>query len=310
MPEPPPSSSQKPKVVYVMGAGKSGSTIVGVTLGNCTGFFYAGELDKWLITSGVPAIGGLERTPFWNDVRRGVDGAADLFGSQSQASLERMSSLFRLSRWPARRRLRGRYRRITEDLYRAIAGAAQATHVVDSSHLPLRARQLQQIDGIELYLVFLVRDRQSIVASHARHIKRHEVAERRLLFIKTNVDLWLTYLLSTLVFLRQRRDRRLLLRYEEFVTDPEGILRDVLDRVGSSAEIPDLTSLSTGMPFQGNALIRSDSVALKREVPAPHRSSRLTRLVQLPWAVVLARLQPVAKASGSLHERVSAPDPR
>lgn len=276
---PPPATSPKPKVVYVMGAGKSGSTILGVTLGNCADFFYAGELDKWLITYGVPAVGGAERTRFWNRVQREVDGAAELYGGRAQQCLERVSALLRPDRWPAARRLVAEYRRVTESLYHAIANTAQASYVVDSSHLPLRAHQLQQIAGIELYLIFLTRDRRSIVASHVRHVKRHEVAERRLLSIRTNVNMWLTYLLSTLVFLRQRRERRLLLRYEEFAADPEGVLRDVLDRVGSTAEIPDLASLSVGMPLQGNRLIRSDSVAFKRQAPPPHRSSRLARLV-------------------------------
>jgi Sulfotransferase family len=289
--------SGRPKVVYVMGAGHSGSTILGVTLGNCTNVFYAGELEEWLINSGLPPLGGSERARFWGTVRDSVAGAEDLFGGGANRYLERSSTVFRLDRWAARRRLRRRYRRVTEDLYRAVAHAAGATHVVDTSHFPLRARELKALAGIEVYLVFLVRDPQQVVASELRHISPHDVAERRLRAAVTNANLWLTYLLSVAVFLGHQRERRLFLRHEDFLADPAGVLRQILDVVDSSAAIPDLTALRTGSPLLGNKLIRSEVVALEGPKTSRTRSSRMTALIQRPWEAVLSRLKPAAIAS-------------
>lgn len=249
---------ERPKVVYVMGSGHSGSTILGVALGNCANMFYAGELDNWLIRSGTPVLGGSERVRFWNTVREQVAGADDLFGNEAKNYLERSLALFRVHQWPVRRRLRPHYRRVTKELYRAIARVAGVTHIVDSSHFPMRARELQGLDGIDLYIVFLIRDPQSVVESFNLHVNRHDVAARMLRTLNTNADLWMTNLLSVLVFLRQPRERRVLLRHEDFIADPEGMLRDILDRVDSSAELPDLTSLRTGFPLFGNRLIKSE----------------------------------------------------
>jgi len=102
-----------------------------------------------------------------------------------------------------------------------------------------------------------------------------------------------------LVFLRQPRNRRLLLRHEDFVANPEGVLREILDLIGSSSGTPDFSALHTGIPIKANALIRSDVVALKSEAARPHRQSRLMRLVQHPWTLVLDRLQPTATGAGS-----------
>lgn len=85
----PPRSAARTRVLYVMGAGRSGSTILGVTLGNCEGVFYAGELDKWLTRSGQPTLGGQEREQFWQRVRARVS-ASDLFGYDARV-LERSS---------------------------------------------------------------------------------------------------------------------------------------------------------------------------------------------------------------------------
>jgi hypothetical protein len=287
-----------PTVIYVMGAGRSGSTILGVALGNCAGVFYAGELDKWLIREGAPALGGDERTAFWQRVRASVD-AADLFGYQSRA-LERSSALFSARKWRLRRRLRARYRQVAGELYRAIAGAAEATHVVDTSHYPLRARELQHLPGIELHLVFLVRDPERVVES----LGRCGLPERRFGLFTANTYLWLTHLLSLAVFVRHPRQKRTLLRYEELVEDPERVLRDLLDRVGVGAPLPDLGNLHTGVPIQGNRLLSTPIVALQSAGDDRRARSRVTAMLQLPLTVILSRL---AYRNGESHSP-SEPD--
>lgn len=296
---PPTVRPVRPKVIYVMGAGHSGSTILGVTLGNCANVFFAGEVEEWLVNSGVPPLGGTERTRFWSEVRGEVDAPDELFGGAANRYMERSSALLRIHYWPVRRRLRGRYRRVAEDLYRAIARSAGSTHVVDTSHFPLRARELKTLSGIELYLVFLVRHPQSVVASYIRHISRREVAERRLRVLSTNANLWLTHVLSLFVFLGHPRDRRLFLRHEDFLADPEAVLREILTCVESSAPIPDLTSLRTGFPLIGNKLIRSEVVALEGPSASPVRSSWLTTLLQLPWRFIFSRLAAAATATAA-----------
>jgi hypothetical protein len=299
MSDQPREAPARPQVLYVMGAGRSGSTVLGVTLGNCDGVFYAGELDAWLSRCGEPQIGGAERVAFWSAVRDQVDGAAELFGREAERSLERSLALFRVNRWRARRRLRAPYRRVAEELYRAIMRATGGKLIVDTSHYPLRARELQAIAGIDLYLLYLVRDPQSVVAS----FNRRDVAQYTKSTLTTNVYLWLTNLLAVLTFLRHRADRRVLVRYEDFVADPQATLRDVLARAGALASIPDLASLRTGIPFQGNRLIRADVVTLEASTSVPPRS-RTTALLQLPWALVLARLQrPPGSPSPSIDRR-------
>jgi Sulfotransferase family len=300
---PEPTSARAPgvaaKVVYVMGAGHSGSTILGLALGNCSDSFYAGELDEWLLVSGKPSLGGAERTKFWDDVREAMrdGGAQELFGGEVNRLVERSSSLLRFDRWPERRAMLRRYGQVSEELLRAIARTASASYVVDTSHFPLRARELQKLDGVELYLVLLVRDPQDVVASNVREISRHEVAERRIRILTMNANLWLTQLLSLLVFLRQPRERRVFVRHESFIADPEGVLRQVVDSLGTGVALPDLTALRAGVALQGNSLIMSQTIAVKRSTLPTVRWSRSTDLLQSCWRPLLARLRPEATAS-------------
>jgi Sulfotransferase family len=281
-----------PTVVYVMGAGRSGSTILGVALGNCAGTFFAGELNRWLPRSGIPRREEPARRRFWEQVQGDVDGAAALFDANTDC-LERSSALLDVRSWRTRRRLRQPYRSVSENLYRAIARASGAAHIVDSSHYPLRARELQSLTGIDLYILYLVRDPRDIVASMARE----DVPERRFDTPTANAYLWWTNLLSVLVFLRHPRDRRVFVRHEDLLADPHGVLAEILRHVGSSAQPPALTSLRTGVPFHGNRLIGSETVDLERRGHRRAGGSRTTYLLQRPWAAVFRLLRPMARRS-------------
>ncbi len=290
----------RPKVLYVMGAGRSGSSILGVCLGNCHGVFYAGELDKWLPRKGMPSRGEPGRLRFWEQVLARVQRPEQLFGRDAHNNLERSSALFRAGGPRARRRLRPEYLRVTESLYRAITAVAGASIVVDSSHYPLRARELQRLNGIELHILLLLRDPQGIVAS----FDRDDVPEPRFGEAKTNLYLWLTYALSARVFLRQPAARRMLVRHEDLLAEPERVLREILDRIGSSAALPDLEALETGNPLQGNRLLADDRIALRR-VPrtGAARGRSLTALLQLPFTALFSVLKPALGTRGRRHLR-------
>ncbi len=285
--------ADKPKVIYVLGAHRSGSTVLGVTLGNCEDVFFAGEMHAWFSRRGVPSFGGEEGQRLWREVSDSVPEAQELFGHETQLYIDRSSALLRVHRWPARRRLLRRYRRVTEQIFQALARASGSRFIVDTSHYPPRARELAAMPGIELYLLFLVRDPQAIVAS----FDPHDSTSGSKGLLNANVYLLVTYLLSVLVFLRHPRERRLLVRHEDFLADPSGMLRQILDAVGSDSQIPDLTALHTGCPLQGNRFLKAGTViALRPPAPGRRRTSLLTALLQPLWKPVFARLRPAASA--------------
>ncbi|MCZ6675379.1 MAG: hypothetical protein O7C75_20815, partial [Verrucomicrobia bacterium] len=56
---------QKIKVIYIMGTGRCGGTILGILLGNLKDIFYAGELAFWHKFKGVPKTDNEEVLKFW-----------------------------------------------------------------------------------------------------------------------------------------------------------------------------------------------------------------------------------------------------
>jgi hypothetical protein len=293
-----PPGEQRPSVFYVMGAGRSGSTTLGIALGNCEGVFFAGELDNWLVRSGRPQVEDAERLRFWDGVRARLEdpaAAETLFGNRAQRAIERSLSLLRVNQWVARRRLAPRYRAVAADLYRAVSQAAGKQAIADTSHYPLRAAQLQRVGQIDLFLVFLVRDPQGVVAS----FDRHDVGEFTKSKLHTNVYLWVTQVLSALVFLRAPRERRLLVRYEQFLADPGATLAAILAMAGIALEsTPDFTALQVGVPLQGNRVTRSQTLSLKPGTDTLARASLSTKLLQGPLIKALSLLRPSVAVRG------------
>jgi Sulfotransferase family len=290
------------KVIYVMGSGHSGSTILGVALGNCEGMFFAGELDEYLARSGIPVLGGLERTRLWAAVRERAPEARTLFGARVHGLLERSSAVLRVHRFAQARALRARYRVAAASVFAAIAEVADARWVIDTSHFPLRARELQRTPGVELYLIFLVREPQAVVASTTRLLSQHDVARRQRMTVEVNADLWLTHALALEVFARQPPPRRMLVRYEDLASAPEAVLSQILEHFGTGVGLPDLGSLRTGLAIHANRLIESEAVAFKRSRdshPARGEVSALTSLMQRPWRALFARLRPAASRTGT-----------
>ena len=55
------------KIIFIMGAGRSGTTILDIALGNADGVFSCGELNRYPVRKGIPT--GFHKMPdrgiFW-----------------------------------------------------------------------------------------------------------------------------------------------------------------------------------------------------------------------------------------------------
>jgi Sulfotransferase family len=254
-----------------MGAGRSGSTILGTALGNCPSAFFAGELGAYTARGGLPTNEDPSTEAFWFRVRQRLELSSTGPSPEWQRWFEHPSSLFR----PRRRRVRSAYARFNECLYRAVAAEAQVPVVIDSSHYPLRRWRLRDI-GIEVHTVHLVRHPVSVVRSLQTDIS----PKTRL---AANVYLWIVCCLAELVYLRLRGGKSKV-RYEDFVREPQAELARIGWECGLDPSAIRFDRLRTGPVFAGNRLIKCVTVALRPLVPAgADPADRLSERLQWVW---------------------------
>ncbi len=238
-------SHSKTRVLYILGWGRSGSTILDNILGQADGFFSCGELrylwDRNLMENRLCGCGApFSECDVWTDVmRRSFGGAEQAPVSDLIAwrDLARTRHLPLLTLKPYRDRLDKRlhgYRQRLAALYRAIADVSGCEFVVDSSKFPSYAYVLSGIEDIDLWIVHLVRDPRAVAYSWLRkklqldrganaYLDRHNPL--------TSTSIWMTWNLAGEILGAGLEGRYARYRYEDFARAPRRVVDDIFTMV-------------------------------------------------------------------------------
>lgn len=242
-----PAAEASPTVLFIGGAGRSGSTLLEMMLGQVEGTFAAGELtylwerglaENQLCGCGLP----LRDCEFWERVVAatfpGAEAPTEALAAERRA-LCSLTSIPRLAvpalRTPSFRRRLDAYCDALVRLYRAIADETGADVVTDSSKYPPEALLLAEAKGIDLRIVHLVRDSQAVAHAWQRWKLRPEIHWKeeympRYPYPQTA----LAWNVFNELFERMRRRGipTLRLRYEDMVDDPRAALERVCEFMG------------------------------------------------------------------------------
>jgi hypothetical protein len=236
-------STGRVKVLLIAGAGRSGSTLLDMILGQIDGICSVGEL-RYLWQRGVMedrrcGCGEpFSSCPFWSPI------AVRAIGERPDAIARRMIELQRRSM-----RIRhlpqilsgidgglvGRIRPYLDQLqrlYDAIAERSGAGVIVDSSKLPTYGHAVGHLPAVDLRVLHLVRDPRATAYSWLR---RRELPDRPGTAMQRQTPaksaaLW-TLWNATAERLWGRSDRYRRLRYEDLVRDPGSAVRSVLELI-------------------------------------------------------------------------------
>jgi hypothetical protein len=229
-------------VVYIAGAGRSGSTILDRVLGTLPGAVSCNEIfgvwkNGFQENLGCSCGKEFRNCPFWHDVvsRAFPDVEPDPARMvRIQRAVGRSRHFHKLFAEPPSAskfgRLLAEYRTAVADLVRGIAEAAGADVVVDSSKLPGEALVLAGAQGIDLRVIHLVRDSRAVSHSWRRQRRdpglgrqqdRHWPIHTSIYWSQRNV---LSELLS-------RRTFYLRVRYEDLMREPQGAMSELVEHI-------------------------------------------------------------------------------
>ena len=275
-----PNAAASANVVYVMGAGRSGSTILGILLGNGADLFYAGELDAWIRRHGVANGDTPDLAEFWSPV-------AEEMAEWLECPTPDFFTAFEHPRGMLAAGTRGRlaprsaYQRYNRRLYAMILRRSGASWVVDSSHFPLRRWNLRGTEGLEIRTIMLVRDPRTVAAAFRKPVQKPKG------FWGAACYLWVVHLLSIAVYLSIPRRSRLRVRYEDLVARPGDELLRIGAWLGVDLAGVDPQHLVPGPVFQGNRMRTQPVVRVERGQLDGDWAGLATSLVMAPWVVML-----------------------
>jgi hypothetical protein len=245
--------STRVKVLYVVGLGRSGSTILSNSLGQIGGYFSAGELNFiWKHNVLQNRLCGCGRTfrecPVWTRVMdeafggmEGVD-TREMMRLQASGTRTRHIPLMLASR--GERILKERLEKLLinyKRLYEAIGSVTGSRVIVDSSKEPAHGYAMSLVPDLDFYVLHLIRDPRAAAYSWLKKKPQpdSEEIEHMVRFSPTmSSALWDAWNASAEALWRRTPDKYLRLRYEDFVTDPRASLERILGLVGETTELP------------------------------------------------------------------------
>jgi Sulfotransferase family len=308
----PSSHDSAIKVLYIMGWGRSGSTIMDNLLGGIDGFFSVGELsylwERGLVEGRRCGCGRpVRECEVWSRVL--LAGFGDALGDEVdpqrvvrwQRDAVRVRHTPGLIRYP-RHAPTGRpaldsYVAVSARLLRATADVTGARVIVDSSKRPSDGALLRLVPGVDPYFVQLVRDPRAVAYSWRRRKAQPDRPRPADLVQHSAVDSTLSWLgwnaAAEALRLRHGRARSLLLRYEDFVERPRAALAAMTELVGEAGAAVPIEGERTGLlgsnhTVSGNpSRFRTGRVELRADDEWLTRQPAVDRLVATAVALPL-----------------------
>jgi hypothetical protein len=296
------------RVVYVGGVSRSGSTVLGVMLGQVPGFVWPGEVRwiwrRWGAADQLCGCGEPFRAcPFWNAVAEAAFGGFDGVDAAETVALEEEVVRFRTVPLLQARRLApgfqakvARYAERVRTLYEAVSTVAGGAAIVDTTKDPPYAFLLSRVPGVDLRVVHLARDPRGVAFSAAKRVVKPDVVgEKEYMPRQPAAGAALDYDLYNVLFsaLGALGVPRLFVRYESLVDEPQRELARVLEFAGSPVDVAELDWLEPGRfridahhSASGNPLrFRRGPAELRRDEEWRERMSRRDRLAvtALTW---------------------------
>ena len=268
----------KPILLYIAGAGHSGSSLLDYLLGAAPDIVPLGEFHRLSIAPSerrCSCLDTIANCPYWEDLRHfHADRTATRLPSwedlplslQPSTPRERMGRTLTLAaivvglRYPPRTKYSRGYQVVVQnswEAYESIAIRHQAYAVVDSTKNPLRLFELYRSRPSQLYAIHLVRDGRAVAASQVR---------------RTGAS-WLSAVLSwrATQFKVERAlgavkaDRRLLVRYEDLCKHPEQEINRIREHIGLATKTRLDRIDREGHMIPGNPVLLSGITEVRRD---------------------------------------------
>ena len=321
------------EVLYIGGAGRSGSTLISQLIGSLDGYISVGELNSsWencFLKNRLCGCGQPFRVcAFWQTVLEEAFGGIERVDVQHMLALRQATQRGKALLYLLAPRLRSEefqaqlreHSAAIEAIYQAVHKVSGCSVIVDASKSARYGVMVAEIPGVQAKMLHLVRDSRAVAHSWTRRKRRTDVtiAEEYMSQYSplASAKQWNTAQMLSSITAR-RFTASTLYRYEDFVAEPRRALSDMLQRLGMDvpAASPFLTDHEVrladdhslcGNPSRfdrGPIVIRPDS-EWTQQMPGKEKSQ--VTLLTLPWLLKYGYLTSGGTVVGKSRPRVAS----
>lgn len=280
---------KKKKIVYIVGCGRSGSTLLGFALGNAAGALDLGEVIDFARFEGAPNgfESETENYQYWQDIQHRLEaelGPIDFDALRKmQMAVDCHASFLPVLLLGTRYRHKSHlpYQKYVKYLYEAIQKDEQHDAFIVGSKYPSRLLHLRRIyPDQRIHVIHLIRNPVDLVQAfrNKEQGKTKSFGQTMLYFFAINV-------FSVLASMGLGKGRYLRVHYEDLIAAPE----NELSRIGSTFGLdtaPAIEKISKGLPlergyvFNGNRMRMNDQVVFRKRARKAEKRKVLERFFE------------------------------
>ncbi|NOZ13288.1 MAG: sulfotransferase [Acidobacteria bacterium] len=253
------------QILYVLGSGRSGSTLLDIILGSADGIFSCGELRRFRFNVGVPLPHPhrAEVVEFWKNISLKVsEKLSERKGTDWEKLCHRIEYHTRfIAPWRFSGRAMESYGKYVNTLADTIFEETGADWLVDSSKYPGRLLALLKVSKYPVSVIYLTRHPVGVV----RSFSRMDVEQPGKGFWAANHYYGVNGLLCCVAYRQVSAERRLKMRYENLVKKPEWSLAKIEKKFGMNMKIP-ISIAAAGEAFRIGHLVGGNRIRLNNEI--------------------------------------------
>lgn len=228
----------KLKVIYIVGEGRSGSTLLERLLGQHSKIFSAGELkhiwERSFLDNQLCSCGkSFYDCEIWTEIRKNFTQKID--NVDPKEIMEAFNKTSRLRHYILKKNLDNQFSKVINNiytkLYESILETTEKEFVIDASKHPVFAHILGLNKNIDLYIIHLVRDSRGVTYSWLKKKKRPEITKKieympRYSFFRTAIS-WNIVNQISQDLNNLKNTKYFFVKYEDLVSNPIKMLKNI-----------------------------------------------------------------------------------
>ena len=284
------------KIIYIIGAGRSGTTLLDIILGNNPKLFSAGELNRFPIRNGACPNIGKETAAYkyWEAFKTDFlshhkDYRLDEINKNLINKYEYHSAILRIIFGSKSSKSRERYVDYLRNFFDTLSEKVDKEIIVDSSKYPCRGYFISQLYKSDISFIYIKRNPVDVSHSFAKK----DLEQPPKSWFMTNLYLFcVNHLCNYILYKVKNNSKVVRIKYDSLVADPVQTLTTIqealnIDLSHSIEIIKNDDYLFPGLLFDGNRLRMKEKIKLeKKDNSKPRKLSfkdKITMLFNSSW---------------------------
>ena len=262
--------TDKITVVYIMGAGRSGSTLLTTLIGGSSTIFSSADLMQYynyVCENKVCGDGNrISESPFWVNVLKSLPSETAAISCEIDKrnyELEHHSAFLKNFLGLTNKDHIDRYLQQQKALINAVAQESGKNVIVDSSKYANRAFLLNRLDpDIDVKFIYNIRDLRGVINSFSKNVQSPRKPLSALFYYL------MVNMLSQIIFWMLPSEKKLKIRYEDLMTDYKKVVSSISHLVGHPMDdvvrkIEEGETFEIGPVIEGNRLVKNKKLKIK-----------------------------------------------